>query len=109
MPDTPDELSRDPEWLALLSGFRAHFWSERVPAFQRCWSHARLLEPLHWPLELKRSLHGLAGVAALVDLPELGNEARLIEQQWDNGDSRVLLTQRLQALSDQLAGLSPSL
>lgn len=103
-----DELSQDPAWLELLCGFRDHFWTNRVPAYQSAWADARALEPAQWPIELKRCVHGLAGVAALVDLPDIGDQARRIEQHWDSHGPAALAAD-MQNLSDQLVLLSSAL
>lgn len=106
MADESNELSQDPEWQMLLQGFRDHFWRERVPAFQRSWDEASLISPTQWSGELKRHVHGLAGVAALVDLPEVGDAARHIDQHWDAlGASGLPLL--MQALSERLRALAP--
>lgn len=81
-----DDLESDAEWLAVLAGFRAHFWSTRVPAFWQAWEQARDRPVAQWDNELKRSVHGLAGVAALVGHPEVGDHARAIESHWDKRD-----------------------
>lgn len=101
-----DELSQDPEWQALLQGFREHFWQDRVPAFQRSWREASLIPPAQWSGELKRHVHGLAGVAALVDLPEVGDAARHIDRHWDALGASGL-PQLMQALADRLQALAP--
>lgn len=105
MSDESDELSQDPEWLELLRGFRDHFWTVRVPAYQAAWLAVRDLDPAHWPETLKRCVHGLAGVAALVDMPGIGDQARHIEQHWDS-HGPAALADEMQQLADQLARLS---
>lgn len=106
MSDEPDELTQDPEWLALLSGFQTHFWGQRVPAFQEAWRVARDLPPTQWSPELRRHVHGLAGVAALVGLPETGDQARRVDQQWSGADLSCLPA-LLQAFSEHLHALTP--
>ncbi|MEL0028366.1 MAG: Hpt domain-containing protein [Perlucidibaca sp.] len=78
-----DDLEDDAEWQALLAGFRRHFWEVRVPLFWQSWEAARTSPMQDWSEELKRSVHGLAGVAALVGHPEVGDQARVIEQCWN--------------------------
>ena len=76
----------------MLAEFNAHFWRNRAPAFEAAWLSCVNAEPSTWGDDLKRSLHGLAGVAALVDQEALGDLARAIEQRWDSeGPSRALL------------------
>jgi len=76
----------------MLAEFQRHFWQTRVPAFQALWAACESIPPETWSNDLKLSLHGLAGVAALVDQPALGDLARAIEQQWDTeGASEALL------------------
>jgi len=78
----------------MLAEFKQHFWRNRVPAFEAAWLNCVDAEPAAWNEDLKRSLHGLAGVAALVDQEALGDLARTIEQRWDAaGASRDLLPQ----------------
>jgi len=82
------------EWQQMLTEFKQHFWRSRVPAFESAWLNCVNAEPAAWNEDLKRSLHGLAGVAALVDQEALGDMARAIEQRWDTaGASRDLLPQ----------------
>lgn len=94
------DLSQDPEWLALTASFAQHFWQVRVPGFLAGWEQAARTssDPAAWHAEIKLALHGLAGVAALVGEPELGDAARAIEQEWSVANPDALKS-RLDALA----------
>lgn len=77
------DLENDEEWLALVAGFRAHFWQTRVPELLTAWAEARELPQAAWPADLKRSIHGIAGSAGLIGYDELGTEARKVDRMWD--------------------------
>ncbi|MEK6788345.1 MAG: hypothetical protein AABY68_05285 [Pseudomonadota bacterium] len=98
----PDAVD-DAEWQRMLAEFKAHFWLKRAPAFAQAWAASAATAPECWGDDLKLSLHGLAGVAALVEQAALGDLARAIEQQWDSqGPSRALLPE-LQRLAAELS------
>ena len=94
-----DDLIDDPEWLELLAGFRQHFWESRVPTFRHALAEVADLPLSSWPQTLKAAIHGLAGVAALVDMETVGNLARHIEQRWDAGDAESALRSDLAQLA----------
>lgn len=96
------DLVDDEEWQRMLNEFNQHFWLKRVPDFTRAWAQCCDLAPELWHDDLKRSLHGLAGVAALVGQPAWGNLARHIEQRWDDEGASLQLRQRMQVLADGL-------
>lgn len=103
-----DDLENDAEWLAMLAGFKSHFWASRVPAFMQAWQVCKVTPSHSWGAELKRSVHGLAGVAALVGLPEVGDSARRIEQRWDeHGPADVIVSDWLIELERELVRLDP--
>lgn len=77
------DLENDEEWLALVAGFREHFWQSRVPELLTSWAEARELPQTLWSLDLKRSIHGIAGSAGLIGYDELGAEARKVDRMWD--------------------------
>lgn len=96
------DLVDDDEWQKMLAEFNAHFWGKRVPAFFSAWSVNQSLAPKSWPLDLKTSIHGLAGVAALVNEEALGDTARDIERLWDKNGPTVDLIPLIQQLSVSL-------
>lgn len=98
-----DDLINDPEWQELLDGFRQHFWDCRVPHFHQTWSLMKQC-PLRTDdgAALKTAVHGLAGVAALVNLETIGELARSIEQGWDGTIDEAHLRHQLQSLEDLL-------
>lgn len=87
----------------MLAEFKQHFWRYRAPAFEAAWLSCVNAEPSTWGDDLKRSLHGLAGVAALVDQEALGDLARALEQRWDSEGASHGLLPELHLLA---AGLS---
>lgn len=93
-----EDLVNDDQWQDMLQVFREHFWAQRVPAFQAALaSHLKAPETDDMA-PLKASVHGLAGVAALVGLADVGSRAREIEIYWDSigqPDQRVLTDLRL--------------
>lgn len=93
----------DEEWQLMLAEFNQHFWLTRAPAFARAWAACAPLAPALWSEELKRSVHGLAGVAALVGHEALGDLARQIERRWDDEGASLQLCTDLQLLADRLA------
>jgi hypothetical protein len=96
------DLVDDAEWQKMLAEFNQHFWLKRAPAFIKAWAECQSLEPQRWVAELKISIHGLAGVAALVDQESIGDMAREIERQWDNDGPSSTLIPFIQELSDAL-------
>lgn len=94
------DLEHDEEWLALIAGFRTHFWQVRVPELLIAWAEARVLPLDQWTSELKRAIHGIAGSAGLIGYEAIGNEARSVEQAWD---SKKLSTEALTGLIDAFA------
>lgn len=102
-----DDLSNDPEWLALLAGIRENFLTVRVPAFEQAWQHSQRLPYSDWGDDLKRSVHGLAGVSAMIGLPAIGDRARTIEARWDEqGAADAGVAAALAELADALRALS---
>ena len=93
------DLDTDAEWLALVAGFRTHFWQARVPELLTAWAQARVLAIELWPNDLKRSIHGIAGSAGLIGYEAIGVHARSVEQAWDSGDLSA------EALLDCIDGL----
>jgi len=93
----------DEEWQRMLAEFNQHFWLKRVPDFAQAWSVCSQLAPELWSDDLKRSVHGLAGVAALVGLEALGDLARHIERRWDDEGANIQLCPDLKMLADRLA------
>lgn len=93
----------DEEWQLMLAEFNQHFWMTRAPAFAQAWAACSPLAPELWGEELKRSVHGLAGVAALVGQGDLGDLARQIERCWDHEGANQQLRADLQLLADRLA------
>lgn len=87
----------------MLAEFSQHFWHRRVPAFAQAWAACSELAPASWSDDLKRSVHGLAGVAALVGQDALGDLARDIERRWDEEGVSDSLCADLQSLADQLS------
>jgi HPt (histidine-containing phosphotransfer) domain-containing protein len=77
------DLENDEEWLALVAGFRTHFWQTRVPELLTAWAEARELPQTSWPESLQRSIHGIAGSAGLIGYDSLGSEARKVDRMWD--------------------------
>jgi HPt (histidine-containing phosphotransfer) domain-containing protein len=103
-----DDLENDAEWLAMLAGFKSHFWASRVPAFMQAWQVYQEQATGLPGAELKHSVHGLAGVAALVGLPEIGDSARRIEHRWDeHGGADALVHDWLIELERELVRLDP--
>ena len=92
----------DKEWQLMLAEFNQHFWLKRVPDFAQAWAACSKLAPDLWGDDLMRSVHGLAGVAALVGHEALGDLARRIEQRWDDEGASLQLRTDLQALADHL-------
>lgn len=93
-----EDLVNDDQWQDMLQVFREHFWAQRVPAFRVALaSHCNASQTPDSVL-LKACVHGLAGVAALVGLADVGNRAREIELYWDSIDSldQRVLTDLLQ-------------
>lgn len=78
-----EDAVSDADWDDLLAGFRRQFWAQRVPAFAAVWQDCQEQPAVGWGAALKQAIHGLAGVAALVGLPEVGDSARRIELIWD--------------------------
>jgi len=70
--------------------------------FFLAWSESQQIEPAQWLPALKLSIHGLAGVAALVDQERVGDMAREIERLWDTDGPNTALTPLIQELSDTL-------
>ena len=97
--DAVDQL----EWQRMLAEFKQHFWRNRAPAFEAAWLNCVNADPSMWGDDLKLSLHGLAGVAALVDQEVLGDMARAIEQRWDSEGASIELLPELHRLA---AGLT---
>jgi len=93
----------DEEWQLMLAEFNQHFWLTRAPAFAQAWAACSPLAPALWGEDLKRSVHGLAGVAALVGHEALGDLARQIERRWDDEGASAALHTDLQTLADRLA------
>lgn len=101
-----DDLSDDPEWLALLAGIRENFLTARVPAFEQAWQQSQNLPYSDWGDELKRSVHGLAGVSAMIGLPAIGDRARAIEARWDEqGGADAVVAEALAELAGALRAL----
>lgn len=96
------DLVDDDEWQKMLSEFNLHFWGKRAPAFFCAWSANQSVAPESWQLDLKTSIHGLAGVAALVNEEALGDMAREIERLWDTNGPTLVLVPLIQKLSDSL-------
>ena len=96
------DLVDDAEWQQMLAEFNRHFWCKRAPAFFTAWSESQRIEPAQWLPALKLSIHGLAGVAALVDQERVGDMAREIERLWDTDGPNTALTPLIQDLSDTL-------
>lgn len=86
----------------MLAEFNQHFWLKRVPAFAHAWAACSALDPSLWSNELKQSIHGLAGVSALIGQAALGDLARHIEQRWDSEGASQLRSD-VQELADRLA------
>ena len=93
----------DAEWQHMLAEFSQHFWLKRAPAFAHAWAVCSSLAPASWNDDLKRSVHGLAGVAVLVGQEALGDLARDIERRWDDEGVSQALCADLQTLADQLS------
>lgn len=93
----------DEEWQLMLAEFSQHFWLKRAPAFAEAWAVCARLAPELWSDELRRSVHGLAGVAALVGQEALGDLARDIERRWDDEGASTRLCADLQRLAEQMA------
>lgn len=104
----PEDLVNDEQWQDMLLVFRDHFWEQRVPAFEVA-LEAQLQAPEQVHAQaLKLSLHGLAGVAALVGLPDIGDIARHLEQRWDSlGQADLHILDEIQALAQALRLLKP--
>lgn len=102
----PDAVD-DAEWQRMLAEFKAHFWLKRAPAFAQAWAASAATAPECWGDDLKLSLHGLAGVAALVDQAALGDLARAIERRWDDEGASTRLCMDLQMLAEQIAAAAP--
>lgn len=96
------DLVDDGEWHKMLAEFNNHFWGKRAPAFFKAWSENQFISPEQWPPELKISIHGLAGVAALVNEEALGDMAREIERQWDDNGPNSTLIPLIQQLAEAL-------
>lgn len=93
----------DTEWQRMLAEFSQHFWLKRAPAFAAAWAACARLAPELWSDDLRRSVHGLAGVAALVGQEALGDLAREIEQRWDDEGASTRLYSDLKVLAEQMA------
>lgn len=93
----------DEEWQLMLAEFSQHFWLKRAPMFAAAWSACAQLAPELWGDDLRRSVHGLAGVAALVGQQALGDLARDIERRWDDEGASTALCSGLQILAEQMA------
>ena len=87
----------------MLDEFSQHFWLKRAPAFAQAWAACAQIAPEFWSDDLKRSVHGLAGVAALVGQEALGDLARDIERRWDDAGASTRLYSDLQILAEQMA------
>ncbi|WP_156873772.1 Hpt domain-containing protein [Perlucidibaca piscinae] len=105
-----DDAVDDAAWQAMLADFRAHFWASRVPLFLQTWETSRTREAAVWGEELKRSLHGIAGVAGMVGHDDIGRRARDIERLWERrGESDVGVRNLLVDLASDLQRLDPGL
>lgn len=100
-----EDLINDPEWLELIAGFKQHFWESRVPGFKQALADIETHPMPAWPGALKSAVHGLAGVAALVDMESVGNLARDIEQRWDAGEQESVLRRDLARLAELLSDI----
>lgn len=96
------DLVDDAEWHKMLAEFNEHFWGKRAPAFFNAWTVNQLLTPEQWQPDLKISIHGLAGVAALVNEEALGDMAREIERLWDTKGPTSGLVPLVQQLAEAL-------
>lgn len=103
-----DDAVDDAAWQAMLADFRAHFWSSRVPLFLQYWETSQTRAAPLWGEELKRSVHGLAGVAGMVGYDDIGRRAREIERLWDQlGEADPLVRNQLVDLASDLQRLDP--
>ncbi|MES3041700.1 MAG: hypothetical protein V4730_11190 [Pseudomonadota bacterium] len=98
-----EDVVDDEEWQHMLAEFSQHFWLKRAPAFAQAWEACARIAPEFWGDDLKRSVHGLAGVAALVGQEALGDLARDIERRWDDEGANTRLCSDLQLLAEQMA------
>ena len=96
------DLVDDEKWQQMLAEFNRHFWGKRVPAFFTEWTESQQITPAQWLPRLKVSIHGLAGVAALVDQEIIGDMAREIEGRWDTDGPSAEPIPLIQRLSDTL-------
>lgn len=101
------DLENDAEWLELVASFREHFWQVRVPELLTSWADARSLPIAHWPNELKRAIHGIAGSAGLIGYDAIGQHARATEQTWDaNTLSAQAMMETIDGLVQAIADLA---
>lgn len=103
-----DDAVDDAAWQAMLADFRAHFWASRVPLFLQSWEASRHQAAAVWSEDLKRSLHGIAGVAGMVGHDDIGRRARDIERLWEQrGERDVSVRNLLVDLASDLQRLEP--